>query len=378
MDRRIYLCAFDHIMILEILFFFATGCLLIQTTYWGLNWIRIINHHPSKSESELPVSIIICAHNELENLKTLLPKLKSQRYPNFEIIVVNDRSDDDTYDFLLEYNDPLVKPTHVNQVHDHITAKKYAITLGVKAAKNDVLLFIDADCEPVSDNWISAMTGNMTDKTEFGLGVSQYHNGKGLLNYIIRLETLFTAINYIGFALMGNPYMGVGRNLVYRKSIFLNNKGFNRYQGVTGGDDDLLVNQLAKGSKTIVNLGYESLTVSIPKSTWADWLLQKTRHISVSKHYSFKDKVLLGLQNLSHCLFWISLVCLIIFTTQYVLAAGLFVFRVLFMSFLCHSTSKRFGDRMNVGLVSVLDILYVFYVGIIGLTAVFTKNVKWK
>ncbi|WP_109831784.1 glycosyltransferase [Reichenbachiella versicolor] len=374
-----YICfLFDHDMISEILFYTTAAILFIQTLYWGLSWVKILNHYPTKESTPKPTSVIVCAHNEIDNLKELIPLLLEQDHPEYEIIVVNDRSNDGTYDFLLNYNHPLVKPSRVDTVHDHITAKKYAITLGVKAAQYERLLFIDADCRPDSSKWIQSMTNNFEEDTNFSIGVSLYNKGKGLLNYIIRLETLFTAINYTGFALLGNPYMGVGRNLAYRKSNFLENKGFNKYQRITGGDDDLLVNQLAKSKTTIVALGKDALNHSIPKTSWGEWLRQKTRHISVSKHYRFLDKLLLGIQNLTHSLFWVSLVSLALSTDQYILPAGLLLFRMFFMAFLCHSTSKRFGDRMNIGLVPILDVLYVFYVSIVGTKAIFTKNVRWK
>lgn len=368
----------NHAMTTDILLYIASACLLIQTIYWGLNWIKIISHKPDENTSPVPTSIIVCAHNEIDNLKELLPILTEQDHPDFEVIVINDRSHDETYDFLLGYDHPLVKPSHVDKVHDHITAKKFAITMGVKAAKNDVLLFIDADCRPDSSLWIQQMTNGFKDETNFSLGVSFYNKEKGLLNYLIRLETLFTAINYMGFSLLGNPYMGVGRNLAYRKSLFLKNKGFNKYQGITGGDDDLFVNQLAKPKSTLSIIGADSLNHSVPKTTWSSWFTQKIRHMSVGKHYRFMDKLLLGTQTMTHSLFWVALISLALSTHDYIVPAGLFLFRLIFMAFLCHSTSKKFGDRMNIGLVPILDILYVLYISILGTKAIFTKNVRWK
>ena len=355
----------------------AAGSLAILTIYWLVILIKILSYK-SKVKREQPVSVIVCAHNELENLKTLIPKLLSQEHNDFEVIIVDDRSDDGTYDFLLENKSDKLKFARVDQVHDHINAKKFALTMGIKAASNDILLMTDADCEPPSPQWIKEMTGSFTKETDFVLGISPYQKAKGLLNQFIQFETQWTAMNYVGFALTGNPYMAVGRNLAYRKSVFLNNKGFSKIQHITGGDDDLFVNELANKKNTRLAIGYESLTYSLPKTTWSEYLTQKKRHWSVGKYYRLKDKILLGLQNTSNLVFWLALIILAVQTNNYFIPAGLLIFRMLFITILVNLTSKRFGYRMNIWLVPMMDILYAGYASIFGTIALFTKKVRWK
>lgn len=353
----------------------STGILFI---YWILGWTKIGLYRKAAQNTAQPVSIIVCAHNELHNLKLLIPKLLQQDHPDFEIIIVNDRSDDGTYDFMLETKSDRIKNVTVDQVHDHINTKKYAITLGIRAAKHDVLLFTDADCMPYSDQWIQEMTNGFTDQTDFCIGVSQYTKTKGFLNRYIRYETLLTAINYSSWALAGNPYMAVGRNLAYRKSSFLEHKGFNKFQHITGGDDDLLINQFANKKNTQVVLGADALTHSIPKTGWNTYFKQKLRHFSVSKYYSTKDKALLGLQSLSNLLYWLSLIILALQTNQYEIPLAVLGFRWIILMNLNFFTSKKVGDRMNSWLVPVLDLFYVLFVTITGTIAIFTKKVKWK
>ena len=359
------------------LFFVTLGALAIQFVYWLVNLISILRKSTEVKGQKKPVSVIVCAHNEFENLKKLIAHLLQQDHPNFEIIIVDDRSDDGTYDYLLELKEEKVKFVRVDKVHDHINTKKYAITLGAKAATHDVLLFIDADCVPNSKKWIHTMSSSMTKDKIFAIGVSQYSLQKGLLNQWVRFEALITAINYVGFALSGNPYMAVGRNLVYKKSFFLDNNPFSKFQNVTGGDDDLLVNHFAHKKNTIVSIGKNALTYSIPKSTWKEYFAQKIRHISVSKYYRFSDKILLGLQNLSHSIFWLALITFAVLVS-YEIAAAIFILRVLLMVNLTFWTSKKFGDRMNIWLVPLFDILYVLYISVLGTRAIFTKKVKWK
>lgn len=363
------------IQLLEII---TCSSLSIWLIYELISMIKIGGYEQKSDPLEQPVSVIVCAHNELTNLKTLIPTLLAQSHSNFELIIVDDRSDDGTYDYLLAAQSDQLKLVRVDQVHDHINAKKYALTLGIKAAKNDILLFTDADCEPAGDLWIQSMTNRFTKETQFVLGVSQYQKSKGFLSEFIRFETIKTATNYVGFALAGNPYMGVGRNLAYRKTFFLANKGFNKIQHITGGDDDLLINQHATKKNTQLALGKEALTYSLPKETWSDYRFQKTRHWAVGKFYSGKDKILLGLQNLVNLIFWVSLIILATQTENYILPIGLFVFRLLFVTILNKIASKKFGDRINIWIVPIMDILYVGYASIFGTAALLTKKVKWK
>ncbi len=354
------------------------AALAIQCIYWLANLIAIQKKSTKTTGRKKPVSVIVCAHNELDNLKRLIPALLDQDHPDFEVVIVDDRSDDGTYDYLLEMKEERVKFVRVDHVHDHINAKKYAITLGVKAATHDILLFTDADCHPDTKNWIHSMTGDLTKKETFSIGVSLYNESKGLLNHWIRFESLLTAINSIGFALCGNPYMAVGRNLAYRKSFFLENNPFSRFQNVTGGDDDLVVNHYANKSNTIVSIGKEALSHSIPKITWAEYFHQKIRHISVSKYYRLKDKLLLGLQNITHSIFWIALISFAVVVPSYEWIVGICVARTALMVNVAYWTSKKLGDRMNSWLVPIFDILYVLYISVLGTRAIFTKKVKWK
>lgn len=355
----------------------AAGSLLILTIYWLVILVKVLSFK-DKAKREQPVSVIVCAHNELSNLKVLIPQLLEQEHTDFEIIVVDDRSDDGTYDYLLENQSERLKFARVDQVHDHINAKKFALTMGIKAASNDILLLTDADCSPASSHWIKEMTGSFTKETDFVLGLSPYNKGEGLLGHFIQFETQWTAMNCIGFALAGNPYMGVGRNLAYRKSTFLNNKGFSKIQHITGGDDDLLINELANKHNTRMAIGPESLTYSIPKTSWGDYLKQKIRHWSVGKYYRLKDKILLGVQNTANLVFWLALIILALQTNNYFIPAGLLIIRMFFITILVNSTSKKFGYRMNIWLVPMMDILYAGYASIFGTIALFTKKVRWK
>jgi hypothetical protein len=268
---------------LHIIFFTVIG---VQVIYFLTYIIALSKTLPEKPRQALPVSIIICAHDEEKNLKELIPMLLSQNHPEFEIVIVDDRSNDGTFDFLLQETskDHRLRMVHVNRTPQIFNAKKYALTLGIKAAKYEWLLLTDADCRPNSKDWISSFARHFSETTQFVLGFSPYEKHPGILNSFIRFETLVSGMQYISFALLGIPYMGVGRNLSYRRSKFLEAKGFNNFTKVTGGDDDLFVNQHATKKNTAVCISEDSIVTSIPKTTFKSYYTQKVRHLSVGRH----------------------------------------------------------------------------------------------
>ena len=223
-----------------ILLVLASTFLVLHLIYQLYFLIGLIRIKPAKdSDVKLQgVSIIIAARDEVHNLEKLIPSLQNQDYPAFEIVIINDRSNDSTYDYLLQFkNHPVITPVNVNHLPDHINSKKYALTLGIKAAKFDTLLLTDADCEPSSTHWIRDMASKYGEKERMVIGFSPYLKFKGLLNSLIRFETHLSGIQYLGSASNKRAYMGVGRNLSYQKSYFLSKKGFNGFLEVTGGDD---------------------------------------------------------------------------------------------------------------------------------------------
>lgn len=334
------------------------------------------------------VSVIVSAWNEADNLKELLPLLDAQQYTDFEVIVINDRSTDDTFDYLLTGigHLPHVRYIHVEKTPAHITAKKYALTLGIKSAKNDIILLTDADCRPVSEYWIAGMSAQMTSDKSIVLGLSPYYQLPGFLNAVIRYETFYTALQYISFALAKLPYMGIGRNLMYRKSLFLENKGFNKHNHVIGGDDDLLMNDIATSRNTAICLHPNTLMYSMPKTTWSDWYTQKRRHLSVGKFYRFRNRFMLGLLGLSQVASWILffiLVGLALFqknTQLLAWASGILGFRWLLQWLIFGKANGRLGGMTHAGLVPLYDLLWFFYHLILGSITLISrkKMVTWR
>jgi glycosyltransferase involved in cell wall biosynthesis len=330
--------------------------------------------------SRPPVSVVVCAHDEEANLRELMPLLLAQNYPEFELVIVNDRSNDHTYDFLLEQTklDARVRMVNIDRLPEHVNGKKFAITLGVRAAKHEWILFTDSDCRPVSDKWIDSMSGSFTEGAQFVLGFSPYERLPGFLNKFIRFETLITAIQYLSFAWMRAPYMGVGRNLAYRKSLFLEKKGFRNHIGITGGDDDLFVNQHARSKNAIAVFHPEAKVTSIPHTSWKAFLNQKVRHLSVGKHYKLRHRILLGLFTVTWVLTWFTgLPVLIVDSTKWWVALVLLI-RIILLLTLVRITVKQARLTFELWAVPFLDFLYAIYYISTGLVASLTKKIRWR
>lgn len=332
-----------------------------------------------------PVSVIICARDEEDNLRRFLPAILNQQYPEFEVIVVNDGSVDETAILLgdMQKQYPHLKTTFVPAGTSNLSTKKLAITLGVKAAKYDWLLFTDADCEPASEKWIASMARNFKGKTEIVLGYGAYFQEKGLINQLVTFDTLYNALLYLGFAKAGKPYMGVGRNMAYHKNIFYKNKGFASILHLRSGDDDLMINQRAYKENTSIETSPESVTWSVPKKTFSDWFYQKERHLSVSAYYNTRSRMRLAIEPFIRGMFYVLLILSVITLQPVVAAIGVLLYVVRFliqMSVFNKATAHLGGRKYYSGLLlwDILLPLVSLYLLIFGRMGKKAARISWK
>ncbi len=367
-------------MLLNILLFIFCSCMLIQCIHLGVMWYRLTHYtSPPKPDTTHPVTVVVCAHDEEKNLGELLPLLFDQDHPSFEVIIVDDRSNDGTHDLLLEASATYKKLRYITVEHlpDHMHGKKYGLTLGIKAARYERILLTDADCRPVSRSWIRDMTAGFDAAHTFVLGHSMYFSEPGYLNRFIRYETWWTAIHFFSAALGGRPYMGTGRNLAYTREEFLKNKGFKGYGHLVGGDDDLFVNRHARGGNTRVVLSEESYTMSVPKRTWRSFLIQKVRHLSVGKYYRPATRFTLGVLSLSHIFGLLLVPVLLMVPGGLFWALGGYLMRTMLLHITLHKTGRKLKADIPLGWVTLLDWTYVVYYLLTGLSATFTKRIRW-
>ena len=331
-----------------------------------------------------PVSVVICARNESENIKNNLEGILQQDYPDFEVIVVNDGSNDDTNDVLQLFEERYSNLYHtfLPEEAKFISRKKMALTVGIKAAKNDILLLTDADCKVKDCHWIENMVRNFDEGTDVVLGYGAYNQKKGLLGRMISFDTFFIVLQYWGFALRGCPYMGVGRNLAYRKSKFLENHGFSSIMNIQSGDDDLFVGQIANGHNTKVEVSPESVTYSEPKENYHEWYAQKFRHLSTSVYYKSGIRFRIGLEVFTRFLFYLSLILLLLFGDLFLRCAVLAFFLVRFLTqmIIINKSAKQMNERRFHFDILLFDMylplvnLYAFTFG----RRPGTQNYKWK
>lgn len=370
---------------LSIIIFIFVIVLSIQILYYIVIFSRFLIEKPTEIHSNTNtkgVSIVVCAWNEFDNLTELLPILANQTYPDYEVIIVDDRSTDGSGEFLKHeiLNYPNFKLVTITETPEHLASKKYALSLGIKIASKDVLLLTDADCKPSSDQWITGMINKLGFDKQIVLGFSPYIEEPGFLNSFIRFETFFTAWQYFSYALFGVPYMGVGRNLMYRRKLFIDKLGFRNHQKITGGDDDLFVNENSNSTNAAISFHPDAYTYSVPKQSFADWFIQKKRHLFIGRRYKSRDKMLLGVFSISHILGWFLLPILFFASPKlFILAGGIFLLRFLIFWGFGTIANHKLGKTIRWYALPLFDFLLAIYFATMGwFSVVSTKKVRWR
>jgi len=345
---------------------------VVQLFYYLYYYLAAALHRDTdlNNMKDPPVSVIICARNEEENLKSFLPSVLDQDYPDYEVIVVNDCSEDETYDILGEYlkKYPNLKVSNISKDPKFTHNKKFAQFIGIKAAKNEFLIFTDADCRPESNKWLHYIAAGFNDTIDFVLGYGGYFSEKGLLNKYIRYDSMVIAMQYFGMTIRRAPYMGVGRNLAYRRSMFFSKKGFGRHTHLASGDDDLFVNDNGSGDNCAVECRKESHTRSVPAKSYNSYFKQKKRHFSTANHYRYETKILLIAEPLSRILFYLSFVFLLsqLFLWPFVLS--IFAVRIIVRFSVLYLIQAKLNERGLLLYLPIFDIISpfintVFYIG---------------
>lgn len=352
--------------IAQILFLVFCLATLLQLLYnWGI-FSRLAFYKPKeKSQTrQHAVSVIVCGRDEAARFVRNLPGILVQSYKTtHEVIVVNHNSQDDTRYVLEEFKKDFkgLKVVNLEQEAIGIPGKKYPLSIGIKESRYEILLLTDADCVPASENWIEKMQDGYEDGTAIVLGYGSYHKRPGLLNKLIRYETYLTGLQYLSFALAGSPYMGVGRNLSYKRALFFDNKGFSSLNHIPGGDDDLFINKVATAENTRIMIDSDAMTLSEPKRKFGDWLRQKSRHYSTARYYKTKHQWLLGLFIGSYMAFYpLFIACLCMFDWKITL--GIYGLRLLTTGIIQYRTMNKLQEKDLFAWWWLLDIwMFLYY-----------------
>jgi cellulose synthase/poly-beta-1,6-N-acetylglucosamine synthase-like glycosyltransferase len=359
------------------------ACAVVQALYYLVVFFRLNFVRPFRSVPELlpGVSVVICAKNEARNLLRNLKIVLIQQYKQFEVIVVNDQSTDNSIDVLVDFyirNENLKIVNIYPGEKKTYAGKKYALLKGIEAASFKTIVVTDADCRPASTHWLSGMMNTYLQDTEIVLGYSPFEKRSGFLNKLIRYENFVSALQYFGFAKLGLPYMGVGRNLSYKKALFDSLNGFEKNKDLPTGDDDLFINVAANARNTEICMDKEAFTYTQPEETWQAWLNQKRRHLRAGFRYKFAHRVLLFLFALSGFAFYLLLPFVLLNAHSFKLAAWILIFLLLLKFVVTFRIFKKSGGEDLRLLSPALDVVYYVYLLIIFLLLLLKPKDSWK
>ena len=270
---------------------------------------------------------------------------------------------------------------HIVTIDDkpaEMVGKKYALAKGIDTAKHDVLLLTDADCYPCHENWLREMRSVIKDPVEIGLGYSPYRRKPGWLNRWIRFETVYTAIQYLSFALHGMPYMGVGRNLIYRKRLFRLVGGFQQHAHIASGDDDLFITAAATHQNVAIVLQPSSFVVSTPKLSWRDYYRQKSRHYTTGKHYRPLHQLMLGALSLTHFLHYFGGIVLILKISTMFVSILFIGLRMLVLLYFYRLILKKLHEKDLWPWIPIMDIILVGHYLVFAPALLTGKTNSWK
>lgn len=309
------------------------------------------------------LSVIIAARNESEKLKKFLPEVMEQNYPNFEVIVINDGSLDNTEEILLNYKNQYNNLKIINI--DTSLGKKEALSIGIENSNNEYLIFTDADCFPASKNWLSLISRKLDNNKEMVLGYGAYKKTSGFVNGFICYDTYMIALQYFSAATIGRPYMGVGRNIAYTKKLWLRTNGFESHKHILSGDDDLFVSEASNSTNVAICIDPDAFTYSIPKKTISEFIKQKSRHLSTSSKYKFIDIILSGGELFSRFAFFISLIVLIFVSGFKMYLILILLFRIIFIYLIGYKLRKKFNNKIPILYYVLFDIFtLIFFMGV--------------
>ncbi|CAM3448723.1 glycosyltransferase [Aequorivita lipolytica] len=362
-----------------LLYVFGAVALINCSYYLLFSKFSFLKPTEKISSEKYPISLIVCAKNEAENLKKHIPLWQKQNYYNFDLILINDASVDQTLEVMESFaeSDPRIQIVNVKNNEAFWANKKYALTLGIKRSKNTRLVFTDADCYPASEEWLATMASNFSNEKQLVLGYGAYEKRTGFLNKMIRFETLMTAVQYFSYAKAGNPYMGVGRNLAYTSNLYYENNGFMSHIKIPSGDDDLFVNEAATAKNVSICIEPEAFTYSLPKKKKENWLVQKKRHYSTAKLYKPKHRLFLGVYYLANLLFW-PLAIATMFTKFWYFGLSIIFIRLVFQYIIIGYAAKKLKEQDLVPFIPFYELFLVLTQLSIFISNSSEKNSRWK
>lgn len=318
------------------------------------------------------VSVVIAHKDHAEALLQNLESMLKQDYPLFEIIVVDDHSDAGNFEKLKH---GLGSDQRVKLIQNAGVGKKQALKEGIYLASHPLIMMTDADCKPITDQWIRSMV-LAGGKQGVVLGYSPYEKTADWLNAMVRFETVMTGIQYISTALHGRPYMSVGRNILYPKYLIAETLGQGKFENLPYGDDDLTIQSLPEEVAYFVCYERKAHVVSDAPATWSAWWNQKHRHMSAGHHYQKKHWWRPGIFGIALVIHWVLFFVLLVslplsrFIPVFLIGLG-----IRWLGYVMWTSSL--GDKDTIRYFPFLEIQYAIYLGVMGMYTLFNKKKTW-
>ncbi|HEX5112910.1 MAG TPA: glycosyltransferase [Saprospiraceae bacterium] len=319
------------------------------------------------------VSVVIAIKNGTGKLRDTLLALTRQDYPQYEIIIIDDYSAPDQWEALVQMLNRLKGVFFYRS--DRAPGKNHALKMGIEKANHDFILCTDDDCLPAGPQWIKSMVSN-ANPGDIVLGYSPYIPQPGRLNLFIRFETVMTGMQYLSWAMLGKPFMGVGRNMLFSKSVLLKANFKHQLKKVGYGDDDLLVQSMKGKASVKVSLDPESFMYSEPAETLNEYIKQKHRHLSAGHYYSFVSWLQPGIFGIGIILHWFLLIpmlwCNVSIVFDLAFFAGVIIRWIGYASW-----AKRLGYPEMRWIYLGYEMMYAIYLAVVGVMTIFTERKTW-
>jgi glycosyltransferase involved in cell wall biosynthesis len=357
--------------------------ILFQILYYFIVYGRVAFFKDNKLTTDekqkyIPsVSVVMCVKDDAYNLEKKLPIILEQEYPNFEVVVVNDASKDET-EYVLRVLQEIYPKLNVVNLYNNVNGflgKKYPLSLGIKSAKNEIILLTESDTMPLNYNWITTMVKGFKQKKDIVLGFTNFEQKPTFLNTLMHYENLTSAMNYLGNAMLNNPFMGQGRNMAYKREFFFETGGFISQYNISVGEDDLFINKNANSKNTSVIINKESINLASPKEKREEWVIQKKKHFKSMYHFKLKDKIISTLMPFATLLIYVLVALSIVFQFPWQYAILPLVLKYTFQIIVYYKSSKTLATKQVAFLSPLLEVLFLFINTTIRFFTLFTKKI---
>jgi len=360
------------------LFLLCAGLFIFHLINVIYRMVVICRKEKSFSENgETGVSLIITANNKAGELKENLEYFLNQNYAPYEVIVVDECSEDDTQDVLAEMQQkyPGLRTTRIFPDTKFRSTKKLAINIGILAARYDIVLFAEINSRPASSSWVKAMASYFTPDTAVVLGYANYAAGKKRVNF----HRMYRFLRYLKMLLLvkGKTYvLGDGYNMAYRKGLYLANKVFSKNSQSYAGYDNEIVRILSKAGKVRVAKNKDTF-IEIKGSRKKTCSEDFTYYCFNRRRWELPIKLKANADNFLRMVFYILSFLLINvkFLQNYVIIGILLTFLMDFVTlniYLKHLKQKKLF--LTSFIISSIGFLYRWYYNV---NSIFT-NKKWR